>query len=70
VSAPGQLNLDGGEQVDPRVERAAKAIWWRDAKKTWWMREDAEAHAKDIWPRVRSEYMATALVAITAADKA
>lgn len=69
MSAPGQLDLAGGEVEDPRVERAAKAMFWKDARKTWWGREDAEAHAKTVWPRVRSEYMATATVALTAADK-
>jgi hypothetical protein len=69
VTAPGQLDLDGGEQVDPRVERAAKALWLRDARKTFG-RQDALELAKAHWPRVRGEYMATALVAITAADKA
>lgn len=69
MPADGQQTLDGGETTDPRIERAAKALWWRDAKKTFWDRKDAEEHAKAIWPRVRSEYIATARVALEAAGR-
>jgi hypothetical protein len=66
MSAPGQLDFGGAETVDPRVERAAKALWLRDARKTFG-RQDALELAKAHWPRVRGEYLATAEVALRGA---
>lgn len=62
MTAPGQLDLDGGEQEDPRAEKIARALWWEDSKRTWGRdgQDIAREQAKRLWPRVRGEYMGTA----------
>lgn len=66
----GQLDVDGGERVDPRVERAAKALAWRDARRMWGQSglDVARENARQVWPRVRTYYLEAAEVALTAAD--
>lgn len=64
----GQQTLDGSEVVDGRVERAARALWWRDSQRTWRDTAEAKFHAKQDWPRVRPSYVETARVALEAAD--
>lgn len=71
MTPPGQLDLNGGEVEDPRTERVARALWWRDAQATWGRdgTDVARERAKALWPRQRPHYMATAGVALAAADK-
>lgn len=73
----GQQTLDGTETVDRRVEKAARALWWRDARRAWGrdgQTEDGEGvarvKARELWPRVRSSYVEAARLALDAADKA
>lgn len=65
----GQLDLSGGERVDPRVTRAAMALWERDAGRTWGEsgRDVAREQVERLWPRVRGEYERAARVALEAA---
>jgi len=69
VSGHGQLDLDGGETIDPRIESAAKALWWRNAQRTWGPdgRDVAQERAKALWPRMRPHYMGEAEAALHAA---
>lgn len=74
MTAHGQLDMAGGETVDPRIEQAARALWWRDAKRTWGQDgrgEDGESIAKQqaarLWPRVRASYLNAAETALKAA---
>lgn len=69
MSAHGQLDMDGGEQTDPRLVKAARALWWRDAERTWGRdgRDVAIERAKTLWPRMEKAYVATAEVALRAA---
>lgn len=62
-----QGDLFGGETItaDPRVERAARALWDRDAR-----RSVGGGQVAPLWPRVRKDYLETARVALTAADAA
>lgn len=70
VIADGQQTLDGTEIVDRRVERAARALWKRDAHRSFGAdSEGAEGTAARLWPRVRSEYVQTARVALDAAGQ-
>lgn len=67
----GQLDLDGSEQEDPRAEKIARALWWCDARRTWARdgNDIAREQGKRLWPRVRSEYMATANAVLVELDK-
>jgi hypothetical protein len=67
--AHGQIDLEGHETVDPRIEAAAKALWWRSAKVTWGRdgADIAKEQAERLWPRMRPHYMAEAEVALRAA---
>lgn len=69
MSAHGQLDLDGGEQTDPRVTKAAKALWYDDAKRTWGRdgADIAKERATTLWPRMEPMYVAKAELALTAA---
>jgi hypothetical protein len=70
MTSPGQIDLDGNEQLDPRLEPVAKALWWRDAKRTWGQdgNDIAAENARRLWPRIASSYMDEARVALKAAD--
>lgn len=70
----GQLGFDGSEQVDPRITKAARALWWRDARRTWGRdgRDEsgesvARERAKALWPRMEHHYVEAARVALEAA---
>lgn len=63
-----QADLFGGEEVDQRVERAARALFAADARRSFGRHEDSKAQMTAIWPRVRKHYVATARVALDAAD--
>lgn len=72
MSADGQQTLDGGEEIDGRTTAAAKALWWRDAQRTW-ARDGldiAKERARALWPRVQGSYVEAARDALAAADKA
>lgn len=71
MTADGQQTLDGAEEIDPRTLAAAKALWWRDAKRSWARdgNDIAKENAKTIWPRVRDSYVDEARTALAAADK-
>lgn len=71
MTAPGQLDIEGNEQTDPRVERAARALWWRDAKRAFGQdgHEAVANRAKALWPRIATYYREAARVALDAADK-
>lgn len=67
----GQLDLDGGETLDPRLERAAKALWHRDSRRSHpdgnYPSPKAAQDARDaVWPRVKGEYVKAAGVAVAA----
>lgn len=68
----GQQTLDGAEEVDGRVEAAGKALWWRDARRTWGRdgQDVAKERARVLWPRMRADYVDQARIALDAADKA
>lgn len=73
-AADGQQTLDGTEVADPRVTKAAKALWWEDARRTWGRdgREPdgtlvATSKARQLWPRMAKLYEDKARVALTAA---
>jgi hypothetical protein len=70
MSAAGQLDFDGNEQLDPRAERVAKALWWNDAKRTWAIdgNDIAKERARTVWPTVQKHYLATARVVLAALD--
>jgi hypothetical protein len=70
MTADGQQTLDGTEEVDPRTERVAKALWWADAKRTWGQDgpDVARETAARLWPGVSKHYIAEARIAIAAAD--
>jgi hypothetical protein len=72
MTADGQLGLDGSEQVDPRVLKAARALWWRDARRAWAIdgNDVAREQAKNLWPRVEKNYVEAARTALEAADRA
>lgn len=63
MSAAGQLFETEG--TDPRVERAAYALWERDAARSY-----LKGSIKTLWPRIRKHYIEAATVALNAADKA
>jgi hypothetical protein len=65
----GQLDLDGGEAIDPRITKAAKMLWYRDAKRTWAIdgNDVARERAIALWPRVEKHYVDAARVALEAA---
>jgi hypothetical protein len=65
----GQLGFDGSEQVDPRITKAAKSLWYRDAKRTWAIdgNDVAKERAIALWPRVEKHYVDAARVALEAA---
>lgn len=65
-----QLDLEGGETltVDPRVERAARALWDRDARRGLW--GQPQAWRDGLWLRVRPEYVEAARAALEAAGPA
>lgn len=71
-AADGQQGLDGSEVVDKRTERAAAALWWRDARRTWARdgNDVAKERAKELWPRVMPSYVEAARDALAAADRA
>lgn len=71
MTAPGQLDLSSNETEDPRADRVARALWWKDAKATWGRdgNDVARENATRLWPRLRPHYLATAMVALNAADK-
>lgn len=62
-----QADLFGGEEVDQRVERTARALWDADARRSFGTGTDL---ADTLWPRIRKHYVATARVALDAADAA
>lgn len=68
-AADGQQTLDGGEVTDPRITKAAKSLWWRDAQRTWGMDgpDIAKERAATLWPRVEKSYAEAARLALTAA---
>lgn len=68
-ATPGQLGLEGGEQQDPRQVKAARALWWADARRTWGRdgQDIAKERATALWPRMMPLYMETARVALSAA---
>lgn len=70
MTAVGQIDFEGNTVEDPRQEKVAKALWWADAKRTWGQSgEDiAREEAKTHWPTIRKHYMATAAIALNAAD--
>jgi hypothetical protein len=70
MSAPGQLDLDGNEQTDPRAIKIARALWWNDARRTWAIdgNDIAKERATTIWPTVEKHYLATARVVLAALD--
>jgi hypothetical protein len=65
----GQLDLDGHEAIDPRITKAAKSLWYRDAKRTWAIdgNDVARERAIALWPRVEKHYVDAARVALEAA---
>jgi hypothetical protein len=69
MTGHGQLDLSGAETVDPRIEKAARSLWWRSARRTWGQdgRDIAEERFKALWPRMRPHYMAEAETALRAA---
>jgi hypothetical protein len=68
VSAHGQLDFEGREVTDDRVEQAAKAMYWRDVKRRHRVdNNEAGEIAKAAWPKVRQHYVETATVALKAA---
>lgn len=71
MTAPGQLDMEGGEAEDPRAEKIAKCLWWTDARRTWARdgEDIAREQAKRLWPRVRGEYMGTARRVLVELDK-
>lgn len=53
----GQLDLDGNEQEDPRIENAAKALYLKDVKRRHQCDDEtAKSIAKSTWPRVEGYY--------------
>lgn len=70
AATDGQADLFGGEEVvDPRVERAARALWDRDARRSFGKHDGSKPQADSLWLRVRKDYIATARVALDAADQ-
>lgn len=74
MTGHGQLDMDGGEAIDPRIEKAAKHRWLRDAKRTWgpdgYGGGDEHVYierARTLWPRLSKYYLADAEETLRAA---
>lgn len=69
MTSPGQLDMAGGEQLDPRIEAAARALWHRSARRTWGQdgTDIADSQERELWPRLAKHYRDEARAALTAA---
>lgn len=56
---PGQLDVDGNEQVDPRIDKAARALYWQAVRRRHQCDEEtAKIIARQTWPQVEKYYVA------------
>lgn len=66
MTAHGQLDLEGNEATDPRIERAAKELYLRDVKRRHYdARDDLPEIAKAGWPKVAKHYRDTVTTVLT-----
>jgi hypothetical protein len=58
-ASAGQLDLDGGEQADPRIDKAARALYLQAVRRRHQCDEEtAKVIARQTWPRVQKHYEA------------
>lgn len=54
--------------ADERLERVARALWGRDARRSFGKPQSGDDPAERLWARVRKHYIDEATVCLEAAD--